>query len=92
MGFSDEGEAIAAANRSTTGLVGAVFTRDVGRALRVAEALETGVVNINESTAYWQPHTPFGGFSGKRSGLGRLGGRWTLEEMSQLKTINIDVS
>jgi acyl-CoA reductase-like NAD-dependent aldehyde dehydrogenase len=92
MGFSDEGEAIAAANRSTTGLVGAVFTRDVGRALRVAEALETGVVNINESTAYWQPHTPFGGFTGKRSGLGRLGGHWTLEEMTQLKTITLDIT
>jgi acyl-CoA reductase-like NAD-dependent aldehyde dehydrogenase len=91
MTFEDEHEAVAAANRSSTGLVGAVFTRDVGRAIRVAEALETGVVNINESTAYWQPHTPFGGFTGKRSGLGRIGGRWTLEEMTQLKTITLDV-
>lgn len=90
--FDTDDEAIAAANRSTTGLVGSVFTRDVGRAIRAAEALQTGVVNINESTAYWQPHTPFGGFSGKRSGLGRLGGRWTLLEMTQLKTINLDIS
>jgi acyl-CoA reductase-like NAD-dependent aldehyde dehydrogenase len=92
MSVGDEQEAVAAANRSATGLVGAVFTRDIGRAMRVAEALETGMVNINESTAYWQPHTPFGGFSGKQSGVGRLGGRWTLEEMTQVKTINIDVT
>jgi acyl-CoA reductase-like NAD-dependent aldehyde dehydrogenase len=92
MTFSDEAEAIAAANRSSTGLVGAVFTRDVGRAIRVAEALQTGVVNVNDTTAYWQPHTPFGGYSGKRSGLGRIGGRWSLEEMTQLKTITVDVT
>jgi acyl-CoA reductase-like NAD-dependent aldehyde dehydrogenase len=87
-----EEEALDAANRSSTGLVGSVFTRDVARAFRVAEALETGVVNVNETTAYWQPHTPFGGYSGKRSGVGRLGGRWTLLEMTQLKTINLDVT
>ena len=92
MAFDDEEEAVAAANRSATGLVGSVFTRDIGRAIRVAEALHTGVVNINETTAYWQPHTPFGGYSGKQSGLGRLGGRWTLLEMTQLKTINLDIT
>lgn len=92
MSFQSEEEAVAAANRSNTGLVGSVFTRDVGRAIRVSEALQTGVVNVNETTAYWQPHTPFGGFSGKQSGIGRLGGRWTLLEMTQLKTINLDIT
>lgn len=89
--FDDERDAVDQANNSPTGLVGAVFTRDIGRALRVAESLRTGVVNVNESTAYWQPHTPFGGFSGTESGIGRLGGRWTLLEMTQIKTVNVDI-
>jgi acyl-CoA reductase-like NAD-dependent aldehyde dehydrogenase len=89
--FSDEEEALRLANASPLGLVGSVFTSDMGRAIRVAEQLETGVVNINETSAYWQPHTPFGGFSGKQSGIGRIGGRHTLEEMTQLKLITIDV-
>lgn len=50
------------------------------------------MVNISETTDYWQAHMPFGGFSGTTSGLGRLGGRWTLEEMTQTKTINLDVT
>lgn len=89
--FSNEEEALRLANAAPLGLVGAVFTSDMGRAIRVAEQLETGVVNINETSAYWQPHTPFGGFAGKQSGMGRIGGRYTLEEMTQLKLITIDV-
>jgi len=89
--FADEEEALRLANASPLGLVGSVFTSDMSRAIRVAERLETGVVNINETSAYWQPHTPFGGFSGKQSGIGRIGGRYTLEEMTQIKLITLDV-
>lgn len=89
--FSEEEEAIAWANACPLGLNGSVFTRDIGRALRVAERLQVGTVNINETSAYWQPHTPAGGFTGKRSGIGRIGGMYTLLEMTQLKTIAIDV-
>jgi acyl-CoA reductase-like NAD-dependent aldehyde dehydrogenase len=91
MTFADESEALGWANASPLGLNGSVFTRDIGRALRVAERLQTGTVNINETSAYWQPHTPAGGYTGKRSGVGRIGGMYTLLEMTQLKTIAIDV-
>ena len=89
--FRDDAEALAMANDSDVGLVSGVFTRDLARAQYFAERLETGIVNINEGPTYWQPHTPFGGYAGKRSGLGRLGGMYTLREFTQLKTIVTDV-
>jgi acyl-CoA reductase-like NAD-dependent aldehyde dehydrogenase len=89
--FSDEEEALAWANASPLGLLGSVFTRDLGRAFRVAERMQTGGVNVNETSAYWQAHTPIGGFTGTQSGIGRIGGMYTLLEMTQLKTIAVDV-
>ena len=66
--FSDEAEAVAIANDSPYGLSGSIWTRDVGRAIRVARAVESGNLSVNShsSVRYW---TPFGGF--KQSGLGR---------------------
>ncbi|TMD76987.1 MAG: aldehyde dehydrogenase [Chloroflexi bacterium] len=89
--FKDEADAIAIANDSPYGLLGAVYTRDLSRALRMAEALEVGWVNINESSNYWEAHIPFGGRAGKRSGIGRVGGHGALEQMSDLKTVVIEI-
>ncbi len=89
--FSDLDEVVELANDSELGLVAGVFTQDMRRAMYLGERLETGIVNINEGPTYWQPHTPFGGYSGKRSGTGRLGGKYTIMEMSQLKTLVFDV-
>ena len=90
--FRDEKQALALANDSPYGLLGAVYTRDLSRALRFADALEMGWVNINESTNYWEAHLPFGGRAGKKSGIGRVGGRFALEQMTDLKTIVIEIS
>jgi acyl-CoA reductase-like NAD-dependent aldehyde dehydrogenase len=89
--FRDEKQALAIANNSPYGLLGSVYTRDLSRALRFADALETGWVNINESTNYWEAHLPFGGRAGKKSGIGRVGGRFALEQMTDLKTIVIEI-
>jgi len=89
--FSDMEEAIAMTNDNDFGLVAGVFTQSMERAYYMAEQIETGIVNINEVCTYWQPHTPFGGFSTRRSGVGRLGGKYTIEEMSQIKTLVFDV-
>ena len=68
MAFDDEEEAVRLANDTEYGLSGSIFTRDVGRALRVARAVEAGNLSVNShaSVRYW---TPFGGY--KQSGLGR---------------------
>jgi betaine-aldehyde dehydrogenase len=85
--FRDEEEAIRIANDSIYGLSGAIFTRDVGRALRVARAIETGVISINSP---WSVHleAPFGGF--RQSGLGRELGLAALDHYSEWKSVYID--
>jgi acyl-CoA reductase-like NAD-dependent aldehyde dehydrogenase len=68
MPFDDEAQAVQLANDTEFGLSGSIFTRDVGRALRVSRAVESGALSVNShsSVRYW---TPFGGF--KQSGIGR---------------------
>jgi len=91
LSFREEKEALAMANDSPYGLLGAVWTKDLSRALRFADALDMGWVNINESTNYWEAHLPFGGRAGKKSGIGRVGGRFALEQMTDLKTVVIEI-
>jgi succinate-semialdehyde dehydrogenase / glutarate-semialdehyde dehydrogenase len=86
--FSAEEEAIAAANDTEYGLVAYVFTRDVKRALRVCEGLETGMVGLNQGMVS-NVGAPFGGV--KQSGLGREGGRWGIEEFLETKYVAINL-
>lgn len=84
--FETEEEAVAAANDTEYGLVSYVFTNDLRRALRVAEALETGMVGLNQGVVS-NPAAPFGGV--KASGLGREGGSVGIDEFLETKYIGI---
>ena len=86
--FSTEEEVIAAANDSEFGLVSYVFTNDLRRALRVGEALESGMVGINQGIVS-NPAAPFGGM--KQSGLGREGGAVGIDEFLETKYIGISM-
>ena len=90
--IDDEGEALAIVEGSGYGLLASIFTQDLARALRFAESARAGWVNINEGTNYWESHLPFGGSAGSGSGLGRVGGRFSIERLTELKTIVINLA
>jgi acyl-CoA reductase-like NAD-dependent aldehyde dehydrogenase len=82
--FRDEAEAIALANDTIYGLSGSIWTRNGARALRVARAVQTGVLSINSNTSV-RVSTPFGGF--KQSGYGRELGPHATDAYTELKTV-----
>ncbi|MEK7382109.1 MAG: aldehyde dehydrogenase family protein, partial [Elusimicrobiota bacterium] len=86
LSFKDEDEAIRLANDSPYGLSGSLWTRDVGRVLRVTRAMQTGVISVNTSTSV-HLEAPFGGY--KTSGLGRELGLKSLDLYSEVKNVFI---
>jgi succinate-semialdehyde dehydrogenase/glutarate-semialdehyde dehydrogenase len=87
-GFSDEDEAIAAANDTEYGLVAYVYTSDLKRALRVCEKLETGMIGLNQGIVS-NAQAPFGGV--KQSGFGREGGYEGIEEYLETKYVAVNL-
>jgi succinate-semialdehyde dehydrogenase/glutarate-semialdehyde dehydrogenase len=88
---ANDDEALAVANDSHLGLQAAVYTRSLKRAFRFLDNLKVGNVVVNDSTDYWEAHEPFGGAAGTRTGWGRIGGRYTLLDMTDLKTAVLDI-
>ena len=86
MPFDTEEEAIAMANDTPFGLAAYFFTRDIGRAFRVSEGLEYGIVGVNDPLPT-APQIPFGGY--KESGLGRENGSMGIEEFLEVKAVTI---
>jgi len=82
--FADEDDAVALANDTIYGLSGSIWTHDGARALRVARAIDTGVLSINSNTSV-RVATPFGGF--RQSGYGRELGPHALDAYTEVKTI-----
>ena len=88
--FDTDDEAFALANDSDLGLQASVFTSSLARAYRAIDELRTGTVLVNEGTAFWEQHPPFGGASRTGTGWGRIGGKYTILDMTDLRTAIID--
>ncbi|MCR4283523.1 MAG: aldehyde dehydrogenase family protein, partial [Bauldia sp.] len=82
-----EEDAVRVANDTEYGLSAAVFTRDIGRGLRVAKQVESGICHINGPTVHDEAQMPFGGT--KASGYGRFGGKAAIDEFTELRWITI---
>jgi acyl-CoA reductase-like NAD-dependent aldehyde dehydrogenase len=90
VGIGSLEEAIEQTNAQTFGLMSAIFTRDLAAGLRFADSVHMGLVNINETTNYWEPHLPWGGSARSESGIGRVGGRYPMDTLTELQTVLIN--
>ncbi|MDD4883817.1 aldehyde dehydrogenase family protein, partial [Sulfuricurvum sp.] len=78
------------ANNSTYGLSSSVITDNLSAALKLSEEIESGMVHINGPTIQDEAHIPFGGV--KESGMGREGGHFAIEEMTELKWVTVEAA
>jgi acyl-CoA reductase-like NAD-dependent aldehyde dehydrogenase len=87
--FDDEAEAIRLANDTPYGLSGSIWTRDLARGLRVAKAVQAGVLSINSNSSV-HTEAPFGGY--KMSGVGRELGMHAMDLYTELKNVFVDLA
>jgi succinate-semialdehyde dehydrogenase/glutarate-semialdehyde dehydrogenase len=80
-------DAIEQTNAQSYGLMAGIFTADLARGMRYADSVHMGLVNINETTNYWEPHLPWGGRARSESGIGRVGGRYPMDTLTELQTV-----
>ncbi|MEA2362355.1 MAG: hypothetical protein QOD71_1500 [Thermoleophilaceae bacterium] len=80
-------QAIEQTNAQSYGLMAAIFTADLAAGMRYADSVHMGLVNINETTNYWEPHLPWGGRARSQSGIGRVGGAHAMDTLTELQTV-----
>ena len=89
IAFDSEEEAIRMANDTEFGLAAYIYTNSLSKAIRVSEALEYGIIGVNDGMPS-APYAPFGGL--KQSGLGKEGGKWGIEEFLEMKYISVSLN
>jgi acyl-CoA reductase-like NAD-dependent aldehyde dehydrogenase len=89
VGISSLEDAIEQTNAQSYGLMAAIFTRDLAAGMRYADSVHMGLVNVNETTNYWEAHLPWGGRARSESGIGRVGGRYPMDTLTELQTVLI---
>ena len=87
MGVSSLEEAIELTNAQSYGLMAAIFTADLAAGMRYADSVHMGLVNLNETTNYWEPPLPWGGRARSESGIGRVGGAHPMDTLTELQTV-----
>ena len=87
VGISSLEEAIEQTNAQSYGLMAAIFTTDLAAGMRYADSVHMGLVNINETTNYWEAHLPWGGRARSESGIGRVGGAHPMDTLTELQTV-----
>ena len=87
VGICSLEDAIEQTNGQTFGLMAAIFTADLQAGMRFADSVHMGLVNINETTNYWEVHLPWGGRARSESGIGRVGGRYPMDTLTELQTV-----
>jgi acyl-CoA reductase-like NAD-dependent aldehyde dehydrogenase len=87
VGISSLEDAIEQTNSQSYGLMAAIFTRDLAAGMRYADSVHMGLVNVNETTNYWEAHLPWGGSARSDSGIGRVGGRYAMDTLTELQTV-----
>jgi acyl-CoA reductase-like NAD-dependent aldehyde dehydrogenase len=87
VGIGSLEDAIEQTNAQSYGLMAAIFTRDLAAGMRYADSVPMGLVNINETTNYWELHLPWGGRARSESGIGRVGGRYPMDTLTELQTV-----
>ncbi|MDF0597978.1 aldehyde dehydrogenase family protein [Psychromarinibacter halotolerans] len=89
IALGDDAELMRVAKDTEYGLSMSIFSNDIETAMAMSGELSAGIVNINEGTTYWEIHMPFGGGSGTKSGIGRIGGKHTLEAMTEVRSVSV---